>query len=289
MSRPPLIETLESRTFLSATPLADTNPAGSALLQLAAFANSAATPTRATPHAAVARKDQPASITATLTAAAVTLPGTARTYTFTITYADPTPIRVTSLGNQDVVVTGPNGFRAPASLRSTAPTTDAASVVATYTITPPNQRWALANNGTYTVTVKPRSVFDTANGFNNPALTAGTFAVTIPFINRPPTFKKGPPITVPQNAGPQTFPNWAKKITNISNPAAKTLTFLVTTNNDALFTAKPTLSPTGTLTFTPAPDKTGTATVTVRLKNSGGTANGGTDTSPPQSFKITIT
>ena len=43
------------------------------------------------------------------------------------------------------------------------------------------------------------------------------------------------------------------------------------------------------MTYTPAPGTSGTATVTVDLQNSGGTANGGVDTSPPQIFTITVT
>ena len=44
-----------------------------------------------------------------------------------------------------------------------------------------------------------------------------------------------------------------------------------------------------TLTYTPAANANGLATVTVRLKDDGGTANGGVDTSGPQTFTITVT
>src|SRR2546430_13581610 len=44
----------------------------------------------------------------------------------------------------------------------------------------------------------------------------------------------------------------------------------------------------GTLTYTPAAGATGTATVTVSLHDSGGTANGGIDTSAAQTFTITL-
>ena len=44
---------------------------------------------------------------------------------------------------------------------------------------------------------------------------------------------------------------------------------------------------TGTLTYTPAANAIGTATVTVTLQDNGGTANGGVDTSAPQTFTIT--
>src|SRR5690606_15175302 len=44
----------------------------------------------------------------------------------------------------------------------------------------------------------------------------------------------------------------------------------------------------GTLTFTATPSAVGTATVTVELIDDGGTANGGVDTSTPQTFEIII-
>ena len=45
---------------------------------------------------------------------------------------------------------------------------------------------------------------------------------------------------------------------------------------------------TGTLTFRSAPGAFGTATITFVLHDDGGIANGGVDTSAPQSFKITV-
>ena len=63
---------------------------------------------------------------------------------------------------------------------------------------------------------------------------------------------------------------------------------MVTNNNNALFSAQPAVSPAGTLTFTPAPNASGAATVTVKLKDGSGTANGGQDTSGTQTFQITV-
>jgi len=42
------------------------------------------------------------------------------------------------------------------------------------------------------------------------------------------------------------------------------------------------------LTYTPAPGKTGSATITLVLKDNGGTANGGQDTSASRTFEITV-
>src|SRR5262249_52787665 len=46
---------------------------------------------------------------------------------------------------------------------------------------------------------------------------------------------------------------------------------------------------TGKLTFKPKPNIAGTANVTVTLMDNGGTANGGADTSGPQTFTISVT
>jgi hypothetical protein len=48
------------------------------------------------------------------------------------------------------------------------------------------------------------------------------------------------------------------------------------------------VAPDGTLTYTPTLTLLGTATVTVKAVDDGGTANGGNDTSPAQTFTITI-
>ena len=69
----------------------------------------------------------------------------------------------------------------------------------------------------------------------------------------------------------------------------QTLTFNVTGNTNAsLFSAEPSVSPTGVLTYTPAANATGVANISLFLSDDGGTANGGDDTSDPQTFTITV-
>jgi hypothetical protein len=68
----------------------------------------------------------------------------------------------------------------------------------------------------------------------------------------------------------------------------QTVTFQVSNNNPALFAVQPAISTDGTLTYTPAPNACGSAVVTVVLKDNGGTANGGTDTSVPVQFTIAV-
>src|SRR6185312_757888 len=59
-------------------------------------------------------------------------------------------------------------------------------------------------------------------------------------------------------------------------------------DNTAIFSVQPAIAANGTLTYTPSATVTGTATVTVRIHDNGGVANGGVDTSAAQTFTITV-
>jgi hypothetical protein len=90
------------------------------------------------------------------------------------------------------------------------------------------------------------------------------------------------------NTAPDGDP-WATAISaGPANEAGQTVAFAVTNNNNALFTVQPAISPAGTLTYTPAANVSGTAIVTVTLKDNGGIAGGGFDTSAPQTFNIAV-
>jgi hypothetical protein len=98
-------------------------------------------------------------------------------------------------------------------------------------------------------------------------------------------------LVVSEDSGPQTFTGIA---TNISpgpgaNEAGQTVHFNVSADNTALFSAQPAIDASGTLTFTPAPNMSGSAMVSVAAQDDGGVANGGVDTSPTQTFTITVT
>ena len=117
-----------------------------------------------------------------------------------------------------------------------------------------------------------------------------TFTWTVTPVNDAPSFVPGPDVTVLEDAGAVTRAGWATMISpGPADEAAQTLTFLVTHDNPALFQDAPAISPGGTLTFRPAPNAHGSATVTVRLRDSGGTAEGGQDTSAPVTFRLHVT
>ena len=74
-----------------------------------------------------------------------------------------------------------------------------------------------------------------------------------------------------------------------ANEAGQALNFIVSNNNNALFSVQPAVAANGTLTYTPAANANGSATVTVQVHDNGGVANGGVDTSAAQTFTITVT
>jgi uncharacterized delta-60 repeat protein len=84
---------------------------------------------------------------------------------------------------------------------------------------------------------------------------------------------------------------WATAISaGPMDESSQTLTFLVTGNtNPALFSIPPSVSPQGILTYTPAPNANGSATITLSLTDNGGTANGGQNSSASQAFLVTVT
>ncbi|HEX4125428.1 MAG TPA: hypothetical protein VHY37_11925, partial [Tepidisphaeraceae bacterium] len=74
------------------------------------------------------------SLTATLTnAPTATLPSSSA-YQFSVTYGSPNNVSAASIGNTNLVVTGPSGYSADATLVSTSPSSNAQTIVATYSV-----------------------------------------------------------------------------------------------------------------------------------------------------------
>ncbi|MEK0188448.1 Calx-beta domain-containing protein, partial [Microcoleus anatoxicus] len=117
-----------------------------------------------------------------------------------------------------------------------------------------------------------------------------TSTITVNPVNDAPSFVKGFDRTVNRNAGPQTVTGWATAISpGPANESGQSVNFQVVGNdNTGLFSVAPAIDSLGQLTFTPAPGKTGNATITINLKDSGGIDNSGVDTSPNQTFNINV-
>ncbi|RKN21690.1 T9SS C-terminal target domain-containing protein [Aquimarina sp. AD1] len=143
--------------------------------------------------------------------------------------------------------------------------------------------------GSTTVTVNLSDDGGTANGGVDTSADQ-TFMITVNAVNDVPSFSllASPDQTVVEDSGAQTVNGFASSIDD-GDGNTQTLSFNVTNDNNTLFSSQPTINATGNLTYTPAANAFGSATVTVNLSDDGGTANGGVDTSADQTFMITVT
>ncbi len=143
-------------------------------------------------------------------------------------------------------------------------------------------------NGISTVDVVLKDNGGTANGGIDSTAHV-TFTITISAVNDAPSFSNIGNQSVMEDAGPQSFSNWATGISaGPSNESGQTLTFSVINNNNGLFSTQPAISPAGELSFTPADDSSGIATVDVVLKDDGGVTYGGVDSTTHITFTITV-
>jgi len=138
-------------------------------------------------------------------------------------------------------------------------------------------------NGTNAGTIS----FTANDGLETSEAASVSFDITP--VNDEPSFMVGANETVNEDAEVQIVSSWATNIdVGATNESGQTLTFSVSNDNNALFSSQPAINANGNLTYTPARDAFGMATVTVSLSDDGGTANGGDDTSTDQTFTITV-
>ena len=107
------------------------------------------------------------------------------------------------------------------------------------------------------------------NGGGDDTSIPFTFSIT---VNTPPSFTGGGDVA--RSDGPQTVPGWASAISaGPADESGQALTFVVTANdNPGIFNGQPTIDAGGTLSFDGRP-----------------LDGGGTDTSAPYVFTISIT
>ena len=144
-------------------------------------------------------------------------------------------------------------------------------------------------NGSTTVSVQALDDGGTANGGDDSSAIK-TFTITVDEVNDDPSFTGGPDQDVDEDPGTQTVTDWATNIsTGPANESGQTVMFDVTSNtNEELFASGPAVDSDGTLTYRPADDANGTATIGIRVVDNGGQADGGDDNSPSQTFVVTV-
>ena len=167
---------------------------------------------------------------------------------------------------------------------------------------PPNGTVELERDGSLVYNPEPNFFGDdqftyTARDSEENSSVATVTIHVAPVNDRPRFNDRGDPREVDPEDGPQTVSDWARDITpGADNETDQVLDFLVISNsNPDLFTSggQPAVTRNGaqaeegTLSFTPS-GREGSATITVVLKDNGGTANGGADTSDPHTFTIKI-
>ncbi|MBD8527871.1 tandem-95 repeat protein [Pseudomarimonas arenosa] len=147
---------------------------------------------------------------------------------------------------------------------------------------------ATGASGIATINLQLNDDGGTANGGVN-ASEPIAFTISIDTQNNAPSFVAGADQSVLEDAGAQTVAAWATAISD-NNGGTQVLSFNVSNNNNGLFAVQPDVDEsTGNLSYTPAANAFGVATVSVTLMDDGGTAGGGSDTSPTTMFIITVT
>lgn len=144
-------------------------------------------------------------------------------------------------------------------------------------------------SGTATITVTVKDDGGTAAGGIDVTTRTFTVTVTPPVVNLAPTLDPlSDPAPILQDAGLQTI-----QLSGISAGSGETQNLSVTaiSSNSGLIPT-PTVSytspnGTGSITYTPTPGQFGTATITVTVKDDGGTAHGGID-QIVRTFRVTV-
>ena len=114
-----------------------------------------------------------------------------------------------------------------------------------------------------------------------------TIDITVTAVNDAPSFNQSGDQTLLEDAGPQTLSDFVTAIADGDPELTQTVTIAVINNNNALFSAQPTLTD-GELTYTPTANANGTATVTITATDDGDATAPNVSTSS-QTFDITIT
>jgi CSLREA domain-containing protein len=188
----------------------------------------------------------------------------------------------------DQVVTVPEDTATPITLGATDPNPNDL----TYTILSGPTHGTLTGSGNsyaYTPGLNyngPDSVTFTANNGAFESNTA-TVSIAVNAANDAPSFARGADQSAAEDSGAQTVVNWASGISaGPPDESGQTVIFVVQGNtNPDLLSAGPAISSTGTLSYTPAANANGSTTITLALMDNGG----GGDTSPSQTFVITVT
>lgn len=115
--------------------------------------------------------------------------------------------------------------------------------------------------------------------------SVATVAIHVESFEHKHDFVPGSDQHVSDDSGTQEVPHWTTPVpTHPADEASGAHSYVVATDNDHLFAIPPAVDPTGRLTFAPAANANGSATVTVAMSD-----ETGIDESSVHSFVITVT
>ncbi len=133
-----------------------------------------------------------------------------------------------------------------------------------------------------------RTSIDSLGGFASDANLLTLVAPVVP-VNDAPSFSASSPPNVAEDAPPQTIAPFAAFAAGPTNEADQFASYEISNlSAPTMFSLPPTVSAGGTLSYALAPDAHGVAAFDLRVRDSGGTSNGGIDVSPFQSFSIVV-
>ena len=182
------------------------------------------------------------------------------------------------------------------SIAVTIPATDVDSSSLTFAVVSEPANGTLSPGSTSVRVYHPHSDWNGIDSFSFRAddgenfSNVGTVTIVVDSVNDRPSFLANDPPAVGQNSGVQTISAWATFTHGPENESEQSIVEYTVSgiSNPTLFTSAPTVAQNGALTYTVAPDNSGSSAFDVRVRDSGGTANGGVDTSVIQRFVITV-
>ncbi|MGN7454890.1 Ig-like domain-containing protein [Paenibacillus pasadenensis] len=120
-----------------------------------------------------------------------------------------------------------------------------------------------------------------------PARGEASIPIVIEPVNDAPLFEPGPSVRTTAGSGPQRMPGWSAPLQAGPDSERQTLWVTIETDRPELFRSGPALEADGTLSFEPASGAGGSASVTVQVRDDGGTSRGGSNAAGG-SFEVAV-
>jgi VCBS repeat-containing protein len=206
-----------------------------------------------------------------------------------------TPVNDPPVGNSDAYVPSEDvALVVPAATGVLADDTDvdSATLTAVLVSLPTHGTLTLQASGAFTYT--PATNYNGPDSFtyradDGPLQSANTqVTLTVAAVNDPPTFTLGSAPTVAEDSGAATVASFLTAVSpGPADEAGQDTSWTVVASSPVLFATQPAINASGTLTFRPATNLSGSSIVTVTVTDDAGVAGGGDDATA-KTFVITV-